>query len=159
MTAWMAWLGIFGLWLCHLVYWYLLCPHAFPSCTNRIGGYVGLVETSDVAVMLVSWTSLFQISIRCRCRFMPVALGLVWEMEDSSGWKRIEGDFGKFWLIVEIPPPQCLSFPFIPLIPKQALSILHTVVAKVCRTLQKDSYNTSSSRGTFFFTTNISFIT
>jgi hypothetical protein len=22
--------------------------------------------------------------------------GLVWEMEDSSGWKRIEGDFGKF---------------------------------------------------------------
>jgi hypothetical protein len=23
-------------------------------------------------------------------------LGLVWEMEDSSGWKRIEGDFGKF---------------------------------------------------------------
>jgi hypothetical protein len=21
--------------------------------------------------------------------------GLVWEMEDSSGWKRIEGDFGK----------------------------------------------------------------
>jgi hypothetical protein len=24
------------------------------------------------------------------------ALGLVWEMEESSGWKRIEGDFGKF---------------------------------------------------------------
>jgi hypothetical protein len=24
------------------------------------------------------------------------SLGLVWEMEDSSGWKRIEGDFGKF---------------------------------------------------------------
>jgi hypothetical protein len=23
-------------------------------------------------------------------------LGLVWEMKDSSGWKRIEGDFGKF---------------------------------------------------------------
>jgi hypothetical protein len=23
-------------------------------------------------------------------------LGLVWEMEESSGWKRIEGDFGKF---------------------------------------------------------------
>jgi hypothetical protein len=23
-------------------------------------------------------------------------LGLVWEMEDSSGWKRIEGDFEKF---------------------------------------------------------------
>jgi hypothetical protein len=22
--------------------------------------------------------------------------GLVWEMEDSSGWKRIEGDFEKF---------------------------------------------------------------
>jgi hypothetical protein len=22
--------------------------------------------------------------------------GLVWEMKDSSGWKRIEGDFGKF---------------------------------------------------------------
>jgi hypothetical protein len=22
--------------------------------------------------------------------------GLVWEMEESSGWKRIEGDFGKF---------------------------------------------------------------
>jgi hypothetical protein len=42
-------------------------------------------------------------------------------MEDSSGWKRIEGDFGKFWLIMEIPPPQCPSFPFIPLIPKQAL--------------------------------------
>jgi hypothetical protein len=42
-------------------------------------------------------------------------------MEDSSGWKRIEGDFEKFWLIVEIPPPQCLSFPFIPLISKQGL--------------------------------------
>jgi hypothetical protein len=25
-----------------------------------------------------------------------VSLGLVWEMEESSGWKRIEGDFGKF---------------------------------------------------------------
>jgi hypothetical protein len=25
-----------------------------------------------------------------------LVLGLVWEMEDSSGWKRIEGDFGKF---------------------------------------------------------------
>jgi hypothetical protein len=24
--------------------------------------------------------------------------GLVWEMEDSSGWKRIERDFGKFSL-------------------------------------------------------------
>jgi hypothetical protein len=23
-------------------------------------------------------------------------LGFVWEMEDSSGWKRIEGDFRKF---------------------------------------------------------------
>jgi hypothetical protein len=23
-------------------------------------------------------------------------LGLVWETEESSGWKRIEGDFGKF---------------------------------------------------------------
>jgi hypothetical protein len=23
-------------------------------------------------------------------------LRVVWEMEDSSGWKRIEGDFGKF---------------------------------------------------------------
>jgi hypothetical protein len=23
-------------------------------------------------------------------------LGLVWEMEESSGWNRIEGDFGKF---------------------------------------------------------------
>jgi hypothetical protein len=23
-------------------------------------------------------------------------LGLVWEMGDSSGWKRIEGDFSKF---------------------------------------------------------------
>jgi hypothetical protein len=45
-----------------------------------------------------------------------------WEMEDSSGWNRIEGDFEKFWLIMEIPPPQCPSFPFIPLIPKQALS-------------------------------------
>jgi hypothetical protein len=22
--------------------------------------------------------------------------GLVWEMEDSSGWKKIERDFGKF---------------------------------------------------------------
>jgi hypothetical protein len=22
--------------------------------------------------------------------------GLVWEMENSSGWKRIKGDFGKF---------------------------------------------------------------
>jgi hypothetical protein len=27
---------------------------------------------------------------------MNLPLGLVWEMEDSSGWKRIEGDFGKF---------------------------------------------------------------
>jgi hypothetical protein len=26
----------------------------------------------------------------------PLTLGLVWEMEDSSGWKRIEGDFEKF---------------------------------------------------------------
>jgi hypothetical protein len=25
-----------------------------------------------------------------------IHLGLVWEMEDSSGWKRIEGDFRKF---------------------------------------------------------------
>jgi hypothetical protein len=24
------------------------------------------------------------------------SFGLVWKMEDSSGWKRIEGDFGKF---------------------------------------------------------------
>jgi hypothetical protein len=23
-------------------------------------------------------------------------VGLVWEMEESSEWKRIEGDFGKF---------------------------------------------------------------
>jgi hypothetical protein len=45
-------------------------------------------------------------------------------MEESSGWKRIEGDFGKFLLIMEIPPPQYPSFPFIPLIPKQALSDL-----------------------------------
>jgi hypothetical protein len=42
-------------------------------------------------------------------------------MEESSGWKRVEGDFGKFLLIMEIPPPQYPSFPFIPLIPKQAL--------------------------------------
>jgi hypothetical protein len=42
-------------------------------------------------------------------------------MEESSGWKRIEGDFGKFWLITEIPPPQYPLFPFIPLVPKQAL--------------------------------------
>jgi hypothetical protein len=47
--------------------------------------------------------------------------GFVWETEESSVWKRIEGDFEKFWLIMEIPPPQYLSFPFIPLIPKQAL--------------------------------------
>jgi hypothetical protein len=50
--------------------------------------------------------------------------GFVWEMEDWSGWKRIEGDFEKFWLIMEIPPPQSPSFPFIPLIPKQALNEL-----------------------------------
>jgi hypothetical protein len=43
-------------------------------------------------------------------------------MEDPSGWKRIEGDFGKFSLTAEIPPPQCPSFPFIPLILKQALT-------------------------------------
>jgi hypothetical protein len=42
-------------------------------------------------------------------------------MEESSGWKRVEGDFGKVLLIMEIPPPQYPSFPFIPLIPKQAL--------------------------------------
>jgi hypothetical protein len=30
----------------------------------------------------------------CSPPFSP--FGLVWEMEDSSGWKRIEGDFGKF---------------------------------------------------------------
>jgi hypothetical protein len=42
-------------------------------------------------------------------------------MEESSGWKRIQGDFGKFWLIIEITPPQYPSFPFIALIPKQAL--------------------------------------
>jgi hypothetical protein len=41
-------------------------------------------------------------------------------MEDWSGWERIEGDFGKFWVIMEIPPLQHPSFPFIPLIPKQA---------------------------------------
>jgi hypothetical protein len=29
-------------------------------------------------------------------RFYPIPSGLVWEMENSSGWKRIEGDFGKF---------------------------------------------------------------
>jgi hypothetical protein len=43
-------------------------------------------------------------------------------MEESSGWKKIEGDFGKFWLIMEITPPQYPSFPFIPPFPKQALS-------------------------------------
>jgi hypothetical protein len=47
-------------------------------------------------------------------------------MEDSSGWKRIERNFGKFGLIMEIPPPQCPSFPFIPLIPKQALKRRNT---------------------------------
>jgi hypothetical protein len=45
---------------------------------------------------------------------------LVWKGR-IHGWKRIERDFGKFWLIVEIPPPQCPLFLFIPLIPKQAL--------------------------------------
>jgi hypothetical protein len=25
-----------------------------------------------------------------------IPVGLVWEMEESSGWKRIEGDFGTF---------------------------------------------------------------
>jgi hypothetical protein len=30
----------------------------------------------------------------CSPPFSP--FGLVWEMEDSSGWKRIEGDFEKF---------------------------------------------------------------
>jgi hypothetical protein len=35
--------------------------------------------------------------------------------------EEVEGDFGKFSLIMEIPPPQCPSFPFIPLIPEQAL--------------------------------------
>jgi hypothetical protein len=44
-------------------------------------------------------------------------------MEESSGWNKIEGDFGKFWLIMEIPPPQYPSFPFIPLITKQARSV------------------------------------
>jgi hypothetical protein len=42
----------------------------------------------------------------------------------NGGFKWMEEDwrgFWKFWLIVEIPPPQCPSFPFIPLIPKQAL--------------------------------------
>jgi hypothetical protein len=58
--------------------------------------------------------------------------GLVWEMEESSGWKRIEGDFGKFWLIMEIPPPQYPSFPFIPLIPKQALTELRRELDVLC---------------------------
>jgi hypothetical protein len=31
----------------------------------------------------------------------------------------IEEDFAKFWLTVEIPPPQCFSFPFVTPIPKQ----------------------------------------
>jgi hypothetical protein len=47
-------------------------------------------------------------------------------MEESSGWERIEGDFEKFWLIMEIPPPQYPSFPFVPLIPKQALKVVET---------------------------------
>jgi hypothetical protein len=29
-------------------------------------------------------------------QWLVLDLGLVWEMEESSGWKRIEGDFGKF---------------------------------------------------------------
>jgi hypothetical protein len=29
-------------------------------------------------------------------QLLVLDLGLVWEMEESSGWKRIEGDFGKF---------------------------------------------------------------
>jgi hypothetical protein len=33
------------------------------------------------------------------------------------------GDFRKFWLTVEITPPQCPSFSFVPLIPKQVLRI------------------------------------
>jgi hypothetical protein len=42
----------------------------------------------------------------------------------NEGFKWMEKDwrdFGKFWLIVEIPPPQCTSFPFIPTSSKQAL--------------------------------------
>jgi hypothetical protein len=27
---------------------------------------------------------------------LSLSLWLVWEMEESSGWKRIEGDFEKF---------------------------------------------------------------
>jgi hypothetical protein len=33
-------------------------------------------------------------TVFCDGRSTP--LGLVWEMEESSGWKRIEEDFGKF---------------------------------------------------------------
>jgi hypothetical protein len=39
-------------------------------------------------------------------------------MEESSGWKRIEGDFGKFSYNGN-PPPQYPSFPFIPLFPNK----------------------------------------
>jgi hypothetical protein len=55
------------------------------------------------------------------------SLGLVCEIEKSSGWKRIEGDFGKFSLIMEIPPPQYLLFPFIALVPEQALISFFTL--------------------------------
>jgi hypothetical protein len=61
------------------------------------------------------WTLIHELSTK------QLSLGLVWEMEESSGWKRIQEDFEKFWLIMEIPPPQYPLFPFIPLVPKQAL--------------------------------------
>jgi hypothetical protein len=30
------------------------------------------------------------------CKAIEAHVGFVWEMKDSSGWKRIEWDFGKF---------------------------------------------------------------
>jgi hypothetical protein len=74
--------------------------------------------------------------------------GLVWEMQESSGWKRIEGDFEKFWLIMEIPPPQYPSFPFIPLIPKQALTATARPAVHCPRRNERTPRTARSDRGT-----------
>jgi hypothetical protein len=54
---------------------------------------VCLITGLDFVINL-DWRLLFRLTLINLASGTP--LGLVWEMEDSSGWKRIEGDFEKF---------------------------------------------------------------
>jgi hypothetical protein len=42
------------------------------------------------------WKKEYCIADRNESKWSISLFSLVWEMEDSSGWKRIEGDFEKF---------------------------------------------------------------